>query len=154
MQDYVLRLICAALAGGILLSLLQGAAAQKAVKLLWGIFMACCILSPIADVDLGKIFSETFLDTNGGAAFSELGMNIAREEMEQRIKQECEAYILDKAAAYTDTLSVEVTLSPDDPPVPRSAVLTGRASPYGRSQIEEILHTELGIPKENVEWTG
>ena len=48
----------------------------------------------------------------------------------------------------------EITLTRDDPPLPHSAILSGTISPQGKPKLQQILQTQLGIEKENVQWIG
>ena len=51
-------------------------------------------------------------------------------------------------------VTVEVTLSQDDPPVPEYVEIFGEISPYIKLRLEELIQEELNIAKENQRWTG
>ena len=81
-----------------------------------------------------------------------MGENLARDSMADIIKEETEAYILDKAADLHANLHVEVTVGEDN--LPTAVTLSGEASPYARRQIQAIIANDLGIAKENQKWIG
>ena len=81
-----------------------------------------------------------------------MGENLARDSMADIIKEETEAYILDKAADLHANLHVEVTVGEDNLPV--AVTISGEASPYARRQIQAIIANDLGIAKENQKWIG
>ena len=59
--------------------------------------------------------------------------NLARDSMADIIKEETEAYILDKAADLHANLRVEVAVGEDN--LPAAVTISGEASPYARRQI-------------------
>ena len=81
-----------------------------------------------------------------------MGEKLARDSMADIIKEETEAYILDKAADLHVNLHVEVTVGEDN--LPTAVTLSGEASPYARRQIQAIIANDLGIAKENQKWIG
>ena len=81
------------------------------------------------------------------------GLEMARSERMEIIYQQTSAYILDKANAMGLEVEVEITLQETDAPIPIAVTLKGRASPYSRRSMEELLYRELGIPKEKIIWT-
>ena len=81
-----------------------------------------------------------------------MGENLARDSMADIIKEETEAYILDKAADLHANLHVEVIVGEDN--LPTAVTLSGEASPYARRQIQAIIANDLGISKENQKWIG
>lgn len=151
MRRYVLSVICTALLCSVAMGLTQGAGTKKILRLLCGVILAKSILGPLPGVDWEKI--PILPDSRETAAITASGENMARQAACDIIKQECETYILDKAAALGAELQVEIILSGETPPVPVEAVFTGPVSPGVRSQIEGILSRDLGIPKEKVTWT-
>ena len=121
-------------------------------KLICGLFLAYTVLSPISRVDFSNLpdFSLGCMDDAKDAAA--MGENLARDSMADIIKEETEAYILDKAADLHANLHVEVTVGEDN--LPTAVTLSGEASPYARRQIQAIIANDLGISKENQKWIG
>ena len=124
------------------------------MKLIGGLFLTFTIIAPIADIDIDALFDSSWDFTEQGEAAAAMGQESAREELTSIIKQECEAYILDKAEAYHAQLEVEVTLSQDEIPVPAAVRLQGSVSPYAKSNLQQWLQDDMGIPKENQVWIG
>lgn len=149
----MLSVICAALLVGTALCLVPEGMARAVVRLLCGVFLAFVIVSSLTRTDLEQILALSFSDLAAGTELAAEGENMARRSRASIIKQSCEAYIMDKAAAFQGELKVEITVSGDTAPVPVAAELSGNVSPYAKGQIERILQTELGIPKENLRWT-
>ena len=77
---------------------------------------------------------------------------MAEKELHRSIKQELEAYILDKAAALDLKIRVNVKLDDHPLPGPESVVIEGTVPPYQKQVLEDILQSELGISKENQQW--
>lgn len=90
--------------------------------------LAYTVLSPISRVDFSNLpdFSLRCMDDAEDAAA--MGENLARDSMADIIKEETEAYILDKAADLHANLHVEVTVGEDN--LPTAVTLSREASPY------------------------
>ena len=126
--------------------------AGAVLKMVTGLVMAAVILGPLEkhwDLDLNRRFQE--LDQQVSAAVAK-GEEISQNALRQRIKQETEAYILDKAARLGLTLEVRVDLSDDDLPVPVGVTLRGAVSPAARAELEAMIRQDLGIGKEGQVW--
>jgi hypothetical protein len=80
-------------------------------------------------------------------------MNTAENHFRKIIKDESESYILDKAMSYQTPRDVEVILSCDDMPVPSAVIMKGNISPYVKQRMSLWLQEEMGIPRENQQWT-
>ena len=116
--------------------------------------LAFVILSPVGDWDPDAVASfAQFYDTEGERA-AEAGVNMASDAMQEIISAETCAYILDKATELGAEISVEVQLTDENLPVPKSVFLEGNISPYGKKQLTGWMETELGIPEEHQIWTG
>ncbi len=152
--QYVISVTAAALICGIVSCLVQSGTAKELIRLLCGLFLAFTVIRPLAGLDFSALTSISFPYTQEADSIATQGENIAREAMADIIKADAEAYILDKAAALNADLTVDITLSREDTPVPVRAELSGSVSPYARQQLTYLLQTDLGIAKENQLWTG
>ncbi len=152
--QYLLSVTGAAVAGGIFRRLLpEKGTAGLIGKLLTGVFLALTVISPWTDIQLGQLEGLT-LDISSQAAQAVAdGEDRTNAALASVIKQECQAYILDKAQDLGLTLSVEVELSRDQIPVPVSVRLQGAAGPYAKSRLAQVLEEDLGIEKERQLWT-
>lgn len=154
LRQYIGSIICMSLISGILLSLVQEQTGKAVLKLLCGAALTLTVVSPLCGLSLDDLGAALLPDGLDAEDFTAEGENMARENLARLIKQEAEAYILDKATSLHADVHIEISLSEDSLPVPVGAVLSGTASPYARQQLEGILQKDLGIPKENVQWTG
>lgn len=154
LRQYVVSVTTAAIICGMLTATLNKGAVQSLVKLLCGFFLAFTFLSPIGRLNL-KILPEDFgLDYEEASDAAQEGERFARNSVAQIIKEQTEAYILDKAAELGLSLEAEVFVSGDEIPIPESVRLAGHASELERGRMEIILEKDLGIAKENQIWTG
>ena len=96
----------------------------------------------------------SFLSPEEAEAAAAMGESMAARSRGEIIKEETEAYILDKAAALKANLTVEVTVSGSGTPVPTAAIYRGEVPADVRQQLETIVQTELGIARENQTWIG
>ena len=151
-QNYVLSVIISALICGTIPGLLQNGAMKDLTKAVCGLILTLTVISPFRNVSL--VLPENFLsaeEDTAACAISE-GEKLAQDAMAERIKAETEAYILDKAAELNAQIKVDVCISPEEPPVPVSAVISGKVSNQTRGTLQEILSVQLNIPKEDQTW--
>lgn len=153
-RQYMLSIVAASVICSIISSLINKKTSVGAIiKLLSGIFLTICVLTPFLNLDFSSFtnyFDSFSFEANEAVA---LGTDQTEEAVRQCIKQQTESYILDKAASLEVDLTVEVDLSSDDPPVPENVLLSVSISPYAKKRITEIISEDLGIPKENQSWT-
>lgn len=140
-----------AILGGILDE--KGSAAAL-LRLIGGVFLMLTVLTPAAKLDFSGI--EDYLErfSLDGTDIAAEGAASAGDEYRAIIKEKVEAYILDKAAAMGQSLSVEVILSDADTPVPEGVKLWGDVSACEKMRLQEMMETELAIAKENQIWIG
>ena len=154
-RTYFLSVTAAAIICAILKGLLnQGGTPAQLVKLLSGIFLSIIALRPLAQFDMGSL-TDLSLDysMDAEAAVAE-GENIAADALAELIKSNTEAYILDKAGSMGVSITVDVTVSDEKIPSPKTVSICGNVSPYARTQLSALLVEQLGIAKEDVIWTG
>ena len=152
-HEYLLRIISAAFLCAVVKSFgAKSSVSVTMIKTLCGVFLTITILSPIMHVDLSSFtnYVQSFSYESEDVVYT--GSQLYSESLRSSIKQQAEAYILDKAASIKADLSVEVILSNDDPPTPLSVVLDGQVSPYAKSKLTKIISDDLGISKENQTW--
>ena len=118
-----------------------------------GVFLLVTIISPLTNIH--EFTLENILDSwqEEAADAAQLGINEAKKAQNTIIKQQLEAYILDKATEYHADLQVEITLSKTGNAVPVAVSLQGAIAPYAKQQLQEMLENDLGISKENQQWT-
>ena len=123
------------------------------VRLIGGIFLTFTVIAPISELDFHSIFEMHLEFASSGSAIAENGISITENHFREIIKDECESYILDKAMSYQSPMDVEVILSQEDMPVPSAVTLKGNVSPYIKSVLSAWIQEEMGIPRENQQWT-
>ena len=153
-RQYITSVTAAALICAIAAGLVPKGTARELVRLLCGIVLAVTVIRPLAGWDYTQLPDITSLPLREAEAAAAAGEKMAKQSAAQFIKEESEAYILDKAAGMDAKLTVEVTVSDSGTPVPVAAKLSGAVSPVVRQQLEGILQTDLGITRENQTWIG
>lgn len=152
-RSYLLSIIAAAVVCWIAASILPKNGAICALgKLLTGVFMSVTILSPVVTWNLpnfGLYTNQFSADASEAVA---MGKCLSNEAMASIIKQQCEAYILDKAADFGANLTVTIQMSEDSIPIPCAVTVSGEVSPYARLRLAEIIHDDLGIGEEAQIW--
>lgn len=152
-REYLVSVTCAAVLCGILCTMVDEKQTGGAlVKLLCGIFLSLTLIMPLSRISLAELDLSSWQITREGEEASAEGLEYARQAKSEIIKTKTEAYILDKARQYDLELTVEVEVSDGEIPMPEAVVLRGRISPYARVQLQHLMETELGIPKENQRW--
>lgn len=152
LRQYIISVVCAAVVCGIVLGIFHQGTARRILKLVCGMFLAYTVMAPVGNWDishLDDLIPDFSTDASQAVAFGE---TLAEESMRERIKTTTEAYILDKATALGAKVNVEVTL--DEKGLPCFVKLQGEASPYQRQQLQRYLTLDMGIAKENLQWTG
>lgn len=152
-KQYLITITAASIMSGFIIALTdKKGTSGSIVKLLTGIFLSITVISPLVDIQWEQI--ELFPDTIQADAKDavEYGKRIKAAALADSIKQQTQAYILDKADSLGLNLEVEVTLNEDDPPLPISVELKGDVSPYAKNRLSALLENDLGIPKERQLW--
>lgn len=150
--EYVVTLTAAALICSILLSLMGDGAMKAIIRLFCGIFLTVTAISPLTKLevpDLTNLFGEY---SQAGTAAVAMGTDLAGKAEMMIIKDQVEAYILDKATGLGLEVQTEVTLSEEG--VPESVRIWPEPTAEGKEQLSRILAEDLGIPKESQQWTG
>ncbi len=154
LREYLLSVVAGAFICGILSGLFPEGTTRKLLRLLCGGFLTIVVLHPLLGFNPDFLTDALRALESDGSAFCTQGEEMADQSLRELIKQETQAYILDKAAELNAQVQPEVILSPGSPPIPESVVLSGAVSPYAKRQLEDLMESELGIAKENQTWTG
>ena len=122
------------------------------IKLVCSLFLSFSVIRPIAQIRVEEfsLYSSGILDRSEEAAA--IGKEISDDAISRIIKQETQAYILDKAASLGADIDAEVILSSGEPPVPTEIYIKGTITPYAKTRLQSILSGDLGIAKENQIW--
>ncbi len=150
---YLLRICLCAIVCAVAYRLLGSKGAIGAVvKMVGGVFLLMCLLSPFADIRIDSLsgWTDAFREEASLVVFD--GEKNAKDQLHAIILEKTQAYILDKAYRLHADLTVSVTLSQEELPVPTAVALSGSISPYAKSQLSSWLVSELGIPLEAQTW--
>ena len=151
---YIFSVTTAAIIFSILQSLLhKNSAAAMLVRLIGGLFLTFTVIAPVIDFDLDSILEQSWAYTSHAEDIAAAGQTIAAEQRSQRIKEQCETYIIDKAMSYQTQLDVDITLTNDEMPLPSAVLLKGNISPYVKSIIATWIQDEMGIPEDHQIWS-
>lgn len=152
-KQYLLSIVICSIIGCVSTSFFKhNCTAGRMIKLISCVFMIITIISPIKNIDfpdLSVYYDDVYSDA------SNIINNVNKQlnaQTVQYIKQNTEAYILDKAIALDTELSVEVILDDNTPPVPVKVYIRGNISPYKKAALSEYIQTNLNIAKENQLW--
>lgn len=150
---YILSVTSAAIVYSLLQSLLvKNSSSAILLRTIGGLFLTFTVLAPIAELDFDAISDTPWNYSVQGNSFAEHGRQLSEDRLNEIIKTQCEAYILDKAMSYQTPMHVEITLSKDETPVPVAVYLKGSITPYAKNAIQNWLQHDMGIPKENQIW--
>ncbi|MEA4965740.1 MAG: hypothetical protein VB055_07960 [Oscillospiraceae bacterium] len=149
LRNYLLGVVCAAMAVAILSALLKDGAIKRAVSLVGGTVLLLAVLTPLVKADLdkfGQYLSQVELQTDEMTS----GVTVGNKElMAEIIRDKTEAYILDKAAGLGAEITASVSVATDaDYPYPDGAMITGTLSAGQKASLQAYLRDSLAIPEE------
>ena len=152
MKKYILSIIACAIISSIACSIFdKKQSIGKIVQILTGILMTLTILSPLKRIENFNI-SNILRDISKEAdRYVEEGKYSSHSGIAEIIKQQTEAYILDKANSMELDVTVEVELS-DDKSVPCGIEINGSVAPYDKNILSEYIENNIGITKEKQIW--
>ena len=151
-REYVLGIIAAAMICGILLCFAEKSKEGPLLKLVCALVLTFSLVEPFLNLRSGD-WEALGIDFQAEAQeAAEEGRVQGENTVRKLIKQETEAYIMDKARELDLDIQAEVTLSDQAMPAPETVTIRGTLPPYGKAKLSQILVRELGIPKENQEW--
>ena len=124
----------------------------KVLRMVSGLFMLLVLLQPLHQFqprDLSDLWEDHKL--RGQAAIAQ-GEDRSALALQNSIKEEIAAYILDKGASYGAKLTVQITLDDAFVPTLRSVCLEGEIAPYAKQALQQALCRELGLEEEDILW--
>ena len=153
LAEYIISVSAAALVCGILNSMLPKGAAKEVLKLVSGLFLVFCVISPVSNLRLPELADIGATIREEAASAVADGEEMAAESVRDSISQQLEAYILDKASSMGLDIEVEVFLKQDDSFLPESVTIRGSAAQQQKKELLEELTDALGITQEDITWT-
>lgn len=152
--NYVLTVIVTAFLCAVISDLVQDPSSKAIIRMVSGMILTITVAAPVCKIDVSSCFVPDSSVMDAASAAAAEGAALSREALRLRIKQDTESYIQEKAEIMNTYISAEIAVSNDDLPVPVSVLISGTVSPSARQKLQRILETDLGITKENIEWTG
>lgn len=153
LRDYLIGVISAAMICTVVMRLVRNYdTLGKIAKLMCGIFITYTVLSPLPAFDLSDLSGIASRYTAEAQEAADEGVQISQDALRQSIKERTEAYILDKAKSLEADLRVEVELSKDEIPVPKTVSIFGKTSPYAKKKLSSMIAEEIGVEMENQKW--
>ena len=151
--QYLLSIVAAALLVSICNTLVEKKGAiSSVIRLITGIVLALLVVSPWTDLRISDpLHSFSYIDADAAMVVQQ-GKQVAQNEVSQSIKEQMEAYILDKAFDLGMHISAEVHLTEEIPPCIKSVSIYGSASPYAKGQFKRQICNDLGITEECLTW--
>lgn len=148
MKWYLLGIVAVAFLVSLLNALGGNGAGQGTRKLVGGILLTLAVFRPLGKLDLTLPELDEFRYDAESAVSA--GLEQASTMRLQRIREDYNAYILNKAAVLGLAAEAEVTVGEDG--FPESVAIRAAASPGERQELTGIIVRELGIEKEAVVW--
>lgn len=152
-RDYLLSVSVAAMLCGIASRFLGKKGSAAITRVLLGVFLTVTVLLPLGKLD-ASMFERWELDFSADAqAAIDEGKSEAQNRLADIIKEQTRAYILHRAELLGADVAVSVEVSDEALPQPVSVRIRGTLSTQQKQNLRTILAEELGIAKENQQWT-
>lgn len=152
-RAYLLAVSGAGLLCGIVNRFLGKKETAEIARVITGLFLVLTIMQPLGKINVDYFKDISFQISEDADDAVALGVTGYENAMVKIIKEETGAYILEKAKALGAHIEVAVEVSDDDIPVPVGVCVTGTVAPYVKSQLQTVIEQQLGISKENQQWT-
>ena len=150
---YILSVTVTALYVSICSTFISDGPVRKSASLIGSLILVLTVLAPVINIDETSIKrASNELQRQFDLEMSKLAVD-DHTIMEDVIREQCEAYILDKAEEENMSLEVFITMgSESDIPIPVGAEITGSVSDAQQEALSRIISEDLGIPLEMQEW--
>ncbi len=149
-KQYIYTVILCVCICSVITQMISDSRQKSLIRMICGVILGITILQPLSRLGWEDLLSSSDWDLGSAQYWISEGEDLARETAAEVIKSSCETYILEKAELLGADISVQISLDEDQLPV--SAVITGRAGTAQQRQLQNILTTDLGLPKENQTW--
>lgn len=151
-RDFIFGIICCAFICSVLNCLVEKNGHHELIHLLSGLGLTLVIITSVTDLDLGTLLSWDISFQEDANYYSNIGEEQARRALQQRIKEETEAYIQAEANQQNVDLAVNITIGAEN--LPDKVYLHGNVPPSVKAHMECFLEENLSVSKENQIWTG
>lgn len=122
------------------------------IKLISSLFLTISILSPFIELRLDTISGFiSSIDADASAAVNK-GIESNRAQKLSLIKEQTEAYLLERAKQINADISVDIDFTGVNELSPTGVTISGEIAPYTKRQLIEIISHDLGIPEDAQKW--
>ena len=154
-RQYLLTVTAAAIICGMAKTIAdEKTVSGTVIRLIAGLIMTLSVLSPVVKLNLGELPDITSAFVAEGKVAASRGEELAARQAMVIIKDQLQAYILDKAASFGAELEVEVLMPDDGSAQPEGVILWGNVSPYAKARLQDMIEEDLNIAKEKQQWIG
>lgn len=149
----MLSVSAAALLMSFVLAIMPEGRIRHTAKFLGALLVVLVVVSPVVKLNAENM-ARTIAKFEMEKESLRTGIEVKnREILSELIKENTQAYILDKAERMGIAVTVDVTMRDEgDYPFPVSVMLTGRLTPAEQTRLERVIEQDLGIPPECQEW--
>lgn len=150
-KQYIYAVILCVCICSVITQMISDSRQKSLIRMICGVILAITVLHPLSRLGWEDLLSSYDWDPDSAQYWIDRGEDLAWETAAEVIKSSCETYILEKAELLGADIDVQISLNKDQIPV--SAVITGKFGSDQQRQLQNILTTDLGLPKENQTWT-
>lgn len=152
-KAYILSVVGIAICCSIIKKLaLSKGASTAIISAACGIVVSIVVISPLVSVKILQLDAYTASVKTEAEEYVLEGKQRSRSQLSTIILERTQTYIHDKAVALGCDADILLRLSDDALPVPVHVVIDGQFTPYAKTQLSQMIESELGIPKEMQEW--
>ena len=151
-KNYVFSVVVVSVSCGIVMQIIADTGKKELVRLICGVMISGVILRPMMNTRARNMLKWQNFDDNSTAQHIDAGELAAENMRRQYITEACEAYVLNKAESLGGEITPTILL--DEACMPAYAEIQGDVEAGIQEELECILYLDLGIPKENQQWSG
>lgn len=153
MQAYLIRITAAAILASVLRKLAPQGIPGRGTRLGAGLLVILTALGPLGEVNILESAREIVSGSYVAGYWEDAFQETTNDLMEELIKENAEAYILDKAQAMGAEVQAEVeTVVQNGCPIPWRVRLEGSVTLQQKEKLARMLRDDLGIPEERQMW--
>ena len=153
-RQWLLCLCAAGLLCGIVCEITKATACYRLIRWICALVLLLTLLGGYDTFSQISWQSLLSLDDLYGEELVTRGSMDAQSAMHKDISARTGTYIMDIAQSMGIDARVEVVLSGDTLPVPIGVRIYAQLTPYQKLRLEEWIHENLNVPKENLVWIG
>lgn len=152
MRKYLISVVSVCMIGVIARHMVQKESVRKVVHFVSGLLVLLVVIGPLLSLQGKELM--TILEEAGDELQIERDdfAQDAQKALEEHIKITAEEYIEGKAKELGATVQARVTLSQEEYPVPKSAIIIGSLTAQQQLVLSNYMNREMGIAMEEQVW--